>query len=317
MKALSLRHAHRAPAPAFALAFLALAASPAGATFHIAHIERLLSGVNGTTELQFVEIQMDAAGQNLVAGSKLIAFDAEGNFDHVVLTVPSKVESGSGRSFLMASEAFEAITGMAPDFVFDSGGGNGLPATDGMVCWGKPGDQTDPDDFDMVDCVSYGNYAGPPNDHTSVPIAVPPFGHGLERETSTGSSADDFVCKDLITPVTNLPDKRGIDATSVCTGCGNFAVEEAEECDDGDSDFVPGDFCSAGCAAFACGIPTSATATTPKTSDALFVLKAAVQTSNCDLLVCDVNGSGTVTTTDALFILRRAVGQSVELDCAA
>lgn len=183
------RRARVAAAPALALAsFALLPASPAGATFHIAHIERLLSGVSVTTELQFVEIQMDAAGQKLVAGTRLIAFDASDGFDHVILTVPGKVDSGAGRSFLMASQAFESVTGMAPDFVFDSADGKGLPATDGMVCWGKPGDQADPDDPNMIDCVSYGHYTGPANGHTSAPIPIPPFGHGLERSSAQAAA---------------------------------------------------------------------------------------------------------------------------------
>lgn len=80
---------------------------------------------------------------------------------------------------------------------------------------------------------------------------------------------------------------------------------------------MPGDFCSAACEAFPCGVPTNVAAARPKTSDALFVLKAAVATSNCDLRVCDVNASGSVNTTDALLVLKRAVGQPVNLACIA
>jgi hypothetical protein len=50
-------------------------------------------------------------------------------------------------------------------------------------------------------------------------------------------------------------------------------------------------------------------------SDALVALAAAVGSSECDDLVCDVNLGGGVTTTDALLILKRAVGQTVTLTC--
>ncbi|MFN2426752.1 MAG: hypothetical protein ABR587_09955 [Candidatus Binatia bacterium] len=298
----------------FATAAL-LAATPSGATFHFAHIERVLTGLDGTTDVQFVQIQMDALGQHLVADSKLIAFNGDGSFSHVVLTVPDKVESGDGASFLMASDGFEAETGMAPDFTFESSPGKGLFPKDGMVCWGKPDDITDPNDPDMVDCVSYGNYTGEPNNHTDAPSPIAPFGHGLVKETDTDSSAVDFLCEDQTTPVTNEPDKRSIDATSPCTGCGNYVVEGEEACDDGDVVFAAGDACSTECKAFSCGAPTNINSTGPKTADALFVLRAAVQGSNCELAVCDVNASSTVNTTDALLILRRAVGQDVILAC--
>lgn len=63
-----------------------------------------------------------------------------------------------------------------------------------------------------------------------------------------------------------------------------------------------------------CGQPSS-TGATPKSSDALFVLKAAVGTVDCDLCVCDVTNDAKVTSTDALRILKKAVGQDVTLSC--
>jgi cysteine-rich repeat protein len=235
-----------------------------------------------------------------------------------VLELDKNVVSGAGRHFLMASEAFEEATGLAPDFVFATDGGNALPAEDGMVCWGKPQDETDPNDPDMVDCISYGNYTGPDNVHTDAPSPVTPFGHGLNNVSHTHSSAADFVCEDPVTAITNEPDKVGIAATTPCPGpqeCGNGTVEEPETCDDGDTDFTQGDFCSATCDDFGCGIPRSPTATEPLTSDALFVLRTAVGVVDCDLRVCDVNDSGEVNTSDALAVLRSAVGQPVELNC--
>lgn len=294
-----------------------LAASPALATFHISHISRVMTGLGGTTDVQYVEIVMDASAQNFVSGSKLIAFKADGTFDHVVLTVSSNVLSGFVRPWIMASAAFEAASGIKPDFVFDSSAGQGLFPKDGMVCWGKPTDQTNPDSTNMVDCVSYGDYTGPSNTHSSAPTPIHPFGHGIVQVASTGSSATDFACEDPAKPRNNDPVTGEIAATSPCTGCGSGVVEAGETCDDGDTVFTPGDECSADCKIFPCGIPTSTTSAGPKTSDALFVLKAAVQATNCDLRVCDANDSGTVTTTDALLVLKKAVGQGVTLGCPA
>ena len=66
-----------------------------------------------------------------------------------------------------------------------------------------------------------------------------------------------------------------------------------------------------------CGQPTS-TGATVKTSDALSILKEAVQqVTDCDpkLCICDVNSSGGINTTDALLVLKKAVAQPVTLTC--
>ena len=63
-----------------------------------------------------------------------------------------------------------------------------------------------------------------------------------------------------------------------------------------------------------CGFPVSNGAK-PAASDALFVLKAAVGSAECDLCVCDINGSGGVAAGDALTTLKAAVGIQVSYDC--
>lgn len=50
-------------------------------------------------------------------------------------------------------------------------------------------------------------------------------------------------------------------------------------------------------------------------SDARFVLRAAVDSVAGDPCVCDVNGSGEVSATDALVVLRSAVGLDILLTC--
>lgn len=51
------------------------------------------------------------------------------------------------------------------------------------------------------------------------------------------------------------------------------------------------------------------------TTDALIVLKTAVEQLDCEQSVCDVNTSFSISSTDALLVLRFAVGQNVELRC--
>jgi hypothetical protein len=68
--------------------------------------------------------------------------------------------------------------------------------------------------------------------------------------------------------------------------------------------------------ACACGAP--ATRKKPLSSDALFVLRAAVGSAGCNLCECDTNNDGAITAADALRDLRAAVGQSgVTLVCPA
>ncbi|MBI5505265.1 MAG: hypothetical protein HY899_10720 [Deltaproteobacteria bacterium] len=97
--------------------------------------------------------------------------------------------------------------------------------------------------------------------------------------------------------------------------CGDSVMQPYEQCDDGDDAFVPGDYCDALCELVPCGKPTLSTGHLPMASDALFALRAAVGQLGCHPRVCDVDGSGTITTADALGILKKAVGRPLSLKC--
>jgi len=213
-------------------------ATPANALFHIAVIDEVMTGLSGSDAVQFVEIRMLAGSQNFVSGSKLSAFDANGNFLRVVLTVPGNVTSGINRAWLMASNDFAAAAGIVPDFTFASSGGVGLVPSDGMVCWGKPTDQTIPGQY--VDCVAYGNYVGPPNVLTSAPTPITPFGHSIVRDSDTDNNAVDFVCNDPAEPENNAIEIGSIAASEPCPVCGNDTTEGVEQCDGTDDVACPG-----------------------------------------------------------------------------
>ncbi|MFT5041756.1 MAG: hypothetical protein ACI8TX_002733, partial [Hyphomicrobiaceae bacterium] len=100
-----------------------------------------------------------------------------------------------------------------------------------------------------------------------------------------------------------------------CLVCGNDVVEPGEDCDDGDTEFLPGEACDVDCTAVSCAQPTNTGSVRPKASDALFVLKAAVSLETCVLTVCDVNGDGRISAGDALAALKAAVGFDVSLEC--
>jgi hypothetical protein len=63
-----------------------------------------------------------------------------------------------------------------------------------------------------------------------------------------------------------------------------------------------------------CGQPSS-TGTGPTAGDCAAVLRASVSLVACQLCVCDVNNSTSLTASDALLCLRKAVGLAVTLNC--
>jgi cysteine-rich repeat protein len=98
--------------------------------------------------------------------------------------------------------------------------------------------------------------------------------------------------------------------------CGDGLVDGLEECDDGDTLWSPGESCGADCLLVACGDPDDSG--TIRSSDALFILRTAVGTAQCDDCVCNVDestGTTTITASDSLRVLRKAVGIDVQLSC--
>lgn len=107
---------------------------------------------------------------------------------------------------------------------------------------------------------------------------------------------------------------RFLDLIFPCsTKCGNGFLNVEEECDDGDNDWMEGDFCRRDCTLVACGDPDDDG--DQDIVDALYVLRAAVGLEQCTLLVCDVTGDLRVRASDALRLLQYAVGLPVLLEC--
>ena len=99
-----------------------LLAQPAFATFHLMQIEQVIGGVNGDTTRQAIQLRMRAGGQNLVASSQVVAWDATGANPVVLANIPSNVtNSAAGARVLLARAAFGVVT---PDFVM-----NPIPAS--------------------------------------------------------------------------------------------------------------------------------------------------------------------------------------------
>ncbi len=232
-----------------------LAPATARASFHVAHISEVMTSYGGDSDVQFVEITMDAGGQQFVLGTKLNAFDASGNFIATVLTVPGDVTGGVERPWIMGTTAFEVASGIQVDFEFAPGV---VPTGGGMVCWGKPGTNTTTvscplSGIPYVDCLAYGNYTGPANTCIGTPEALAPDGRSLRRLTDTNNNDVDFICSDPAEPENNALEAASMPATTPCPVCGNDTTEApSEQCDGTDDAACPG-ACLANCFCAICG----------------------------------------------------------------
>lgn len=183
------------------------------AAHHVAEISEVMSGFDGDPDVQFVEINRLTIYQNVVATTRLTAFNPDGTLAGVLLDpLGGNVNLSSG-NWIMGTAAFEAAAGISADFTFAPGI---LPAA-GMVCWGAPGtsapaygtwDASDPTNY--VDCVSYGdasftgtnpmslnpNSAGAGNGQLSLTRSVTSTG----KATNPWRNSDDATDFKLATP---------------------------------------------------------------------------------------------------------------------
>ena len=87
------------------------ACESAFATFHLMQIEQVIGGVNGNTSAQAIQLRMRFAGQNLVAQSRIRAWDAAGENPVIIADFTAAVSNGSaGARVLVASSGFAGNT---------------------------------------------------------------------------------------------------------------------------------------------------------------------------------------------------------------
>ena len=187
-------------------------AQPALAQHHAAQISEVMFGFGPDREVQFVEIELLSAGQQVIANTRLTFFSADGSFETVLLDpLGSNVMNSPGK-VLMATQAFVDLTGVTPDVTFPPDpffppepivppDPDFFPPNPHMVCWGAPGifapvdfDTTDPNNY--VDCVSFGGAAFTGNNPmmSNPGSAVPGSGDGRLSLTrimdSTGKASN-------------------------------------------------------------------------------------------------------------------------------
>jgi hypothetical protein len=140
-----------------------------------------------------------------------------------VLVLPNDITFPGGLDvrWLMATQAFETLTGLTPEFIIPPA----LPTGGGMICWGAPGsgtfvpdpnswDHTDPDNY--TDCVAYGTYSGPTSIHGGNPTPLDGDGHSLVRISDTDDNESDFSCGDPAGPENENKETASLPATTPC-----------------------------------------------------------------------------------------------------
>lgn len=136
------------------------AAPPAAATFHLMKIREVYPGSSASPDAQYVELQMYAAGQNLVRGHSIDFFDAAG-VEVATAIFGSDVPNAANQStILAATPAAESQFGTAADTAIPSGS---IDPKGGAICW------------EGLDCISWGNFTGT----TPSPSGTPADPHGI------------------------------------------------------------------------------------------------------------------------------------------
>jgi len=129
-----------------ALAGTLLAAPTAHATFHEMSIREVYPGSTAHPDSGYVELQMYAAGQNLVGGHALTVYDAGGTVIGT-FTFSEKVPNAANQqTILIGDSGVQSTFGVAPDL---TDAGLEIRRAGGAACWAG-----------SIDCVSWGNFGG-------------------------------------------------------------------------------------------------------------------------------------------------------------
>lgn len=95
-----------------------LLCTPCLADHHLMQIERIVPSVNGDTSAQAIQLRMRADGQNVMAGSRIVAYDAAGANPVILFAFTANVPNGgSGDRILLTTAAFDSLT--TPNAVAD------------------------------------------------------------------------------------------------------------------------------------------------------------------------------------------------------
>ena len=174
---------------------LGASSGPAGAAFHLMMIREV--GLDGPAGSDFVELQMYAAGQNVVGGHKLVLYDQVGTESE--FTIATNVGNGANQATIL----FSSSGGPPADFTLPT---STMTTSAGAVCFESSTGMS-------IDCVEWGTGVGPVS--AGNPAPAPPAGGSLERRITPGcstlleagddtnDSATDFAVQPIPNPESN------------------------------------------------------------------------------------------------------------------
>jgi len=162
---------------------IGLLASSASASYHLDRIRQIHPSL-GPLGGEWVELQMPADGENLVAGKVIRTFDPSGaqNSLYVIGAGPGPhpgSPNGQNQRTILISSLFTPA-GVAADYVAPVADLQ-MTGQDGAVCY----TENNPPTYTPLDCVSYGNFTGT-GLPTGTPAVATPFESTLERSITRG-----------------------------------------------------------------------------------------------------------------------------------
>lgn len=152
----------------------------ASAAFHVMKVVEVFAGSPAAPDAHYVQLQMYAAGQNVVGGHFIKVYDAAGN--EIVasrFTFGANVANGADQAtILVGTAAVSTSLGVDPDFTLPQP----FATAGGAVCFE---DVATPS---AIDCFSWGTFAGAAGDSSVSPLAA--FsGLAAKRKIDSGASA--------------------------------------------------------------------------------------------------------------------------------
>jgi hypothetical protein len=153
-------------------------------SFHLINVNEVYSNADGT--LQYVELITLASGQTNLSLTRITSLDAAGTAETVVFDFTASFSgiSQTGSTLLVATRAFETLTGVRPDFVISD---QSISLLNGRILF-------KPDAGSPIDAVAYGAFTGSNAGFGSAAPALPRDGtNSLTRRSSTRNNANDFM----------------------------------------------------------------------------------------------------------------------------
>jgi hypothetical protein len=131
-----------------------LSVPAAWASHHLMMVREVYAGnATGSDDeaaAQFVELQMYAAGQNVVSGHRVVVYSASGA-PVATFTFANNVTNGADQSsILVATAQAQTVFGVTADLIMGSAA---IPSAGGKVCF-------ESSSLGVIDCVAWGSYGG-------------------------------------------------------------------------------------------------------------------------------------------------------------